>query len=313
MMGYSLNQLYSVVGVSKQAVAQKAKRKTTRTNKLISLMNQIDGERDECGGMGLRALHHKLQPNWIGRDRFERTFGDMGYKVKKTKAYHRTTHAGKVIFPNLIEGMVLSDRWVVWQSDTTYYRIKERHFYLTTIIDIYDRCIDGYAVHDTLATEANLEALKMALKSCRKGKDAFRIHHSDRGSQYGSIAYRSLLNTHGIAISMGKSGQDNAYAERLHDTLKNQYIGYWNPTSLAELKSYTQRAISHYNKQRAHRSLSMQIPKMYRELSQTRQMHDVHIVHSSSKELDRISPHDSDHFEINTPYCRLTFVQNGQH
>lgn len=313
MMGYSMNQLYSVVGVSKQAVAQQASRQTTRTNNLIVLMNQVDVEREKCGGMGLRALYHKLQPTWIGRDRFEQSLGDMGYKVKKTKAYHRTTYAGKVIFPNLIEGMVLSDRWVVWQSDTTYYRIKERHYYLTTIIDIYDRCIDGYAVHDTLATEANLEALHMALRSCRKGRDAIRIHHSDRGSQYGSKAYCSLLSKHDIAISMGKSGQDNAYAERLHDTLKNQYIGYWNPTSFAELKRYTHRAIKHYNDHRAHRSLAMHIPSMYRELSQIGPVHDVHIVHSASKELDRSSPHDHDHLETNGPYCRLTFVQNGQH
>jgi transposase InsO family protein len=312
-MRYSLNELYSVVGISKQAVAQQLKRNKRRADATIHLLNQVDYERDLCGGLGLRTLYKMIQPDWIGRDRFEQYLTEAGYSVKKVKAYHRTTRPGGAVFPNLIEGMVLTDRWQVWQSDTTYYRIKDTYYYITTIIDIYDRFIEGYAVHDTLRTEANLQALHRALSRSKKPKHIIKIHHSDRGSQYGSIAYRKLLRHHQFSISMGMSGQDNAYVERLHDTLKNQYLRHWSPASFKELKQYTRRAIHHYNNHRPHRSLNMQTPQAYRSLHPSQRENDIHIVHSASKDLDKKSPLKDESKEYHGPFCSLTFVQNGQH
>ena len=68
----------------------------------------------------------------------------------------------------------------------------------------------------------NISALKMALK---KGKSP-KIHHSDRGSQYVSKEYVRLLEINGTKVSMGKTAQDNAYAERINRTIKEEYLEY---------------------------------------------------------------------------------------
>jgi putative transposase len=307
-MSYSLNALYLSVGISKQAVQQFHHRKAVQQNQAIELFNIVDIERNDCGGIGIRALYDKIKPKWIGRDRFEMLLTENGYKVKKTRALHRTTRSGKNIYPNLIEGMVLLDSWEVWQSDTTYYRIGENHYYITLIEDIYDRYIVGYAVHDNLRTEANLAALEMAFKAKQRISGSFRIHHSDRGSQYGSEAYTKRLNEKFVFISMGKSGPDNAYVERLHGTIKNQYLYYWKPTCLTELKKCVAKAIKHYNEQRQHTSLANNSPMQFNRLDQTIRMNNVHIIHSPVKNLDRYSPLDNNDELISGPYCRITLV-----
>ena len=312
-MSYSLNKLFAAVGISKQAIHQKRNRQLQRDSRLAELMKRADNVRKECGGLGLRAMYFKLQPDWIGRDRFELLMGQMGYNVKKHKVIYRTTRPGTKVFPNLIEGMVLHDQWQVWQSDTTYYMIGERHYFITTVIDIVDRCIDGFAVHGTLETEANILALRMAIKRGRKKNTLIQIHHSDRGSQYSSNAYLNELRQHGIWVSMGKSGPENAYVERLHNTIKNQYICYWSPATLSDLNRMMKRAVSHYNNQRPHRGIGMHTPADYRKLITSERMHDVHIVHSASRNLDRKSPLMSHEDPIDGPYCRLKFIQNGQH
>ena len=306
-MSYSLNALYLLVGVSKQAVQQFTKRKTVQQYKTTELLNKVDKERGECGGIGIRSLYYKIQPDWIGRDRFEILLAKNGYKVKKTKAFHRTTRSGNIIYPNLIEGMVLMDSWQVWQSDTTYYRIADNHYYITLIEDIYDRYIVGYAVHHNLRTEANLAALEMAFKAKQRITGSFRIHHSDRGSQYGSDVYTERLNNNSFFISMGKSGPDNAYVERLHGTIKNQYLYYWKPTGLAELKKCVAKAVKHYNEHRQHKSLGRNSPMQFNKLDKTNKMNKVHIIHSSDKELDRHSPLNSEEL-ISGPYCRINLV-----
>src|SRR5690554_7952496 len=88
------------------------------------------------------------------------------------------------------------------------------------IIDVYTREVLGYNVGDNMRKEANIKALKMALEGIAPEQREKMIHHSDRGSQYGSREYKKLLTDNGIQISMGMKAQDNAYAERINGTIK---------------------------------------------------------------------------------------------
>ena len=113
-MSYSLNSLYDAVGISKQAVHKAASRQLQRESLVVGLTKRADALRKDCGGMGIRAMYDKMKPQGIGRDRFELLMADLGYKLKKHRAYHRTTRPGTRVFPNLIEGMVLHPHWQVW-------------------------------------------------------------------------------------------------------------------------------------------------------------------------------------------------------
>jgi putative transposase len=88
------------------------------------------------------------------------------------------------------------------QSDITYFDVKDRFAYIVFLIDIYSKVIVGHQVSNHMRKGANLKALKGAINKF----GAPQIHHSDRGSQYGSQAYIDLLAKHQVQISMAKSG-----------------------------------------------------------------------------------------------------------
>ena len=137
---------------------------------------------------------------------------------------------------------------VIWQSDITYIRVGDKFYYVVFIIDVYTKKIVGYQVSDHMRAIANVKALQMALKSNKASK----IHHSDRGSQYIYKCYTSLLKSNGCSISMAKTAQDNAYAELINRTIKNDYIEHWEPKSFEQLKRMVKKAVSQYNIVRPH-------------------------------------------------------------
>ena len=103
---------------------------------------------------------------------------------------------------------------------------------------------------------ANMNAMQMALKN----NEAPMIHHSDRGSQYNYIEYIKLLKENNCEISMSISAQDNAYAERINKTIKEEYLNYWKPKTYEDLKKCLEKAVNHYNIKRPHNNLGKLSP-----------------------------------------------------
>ncbi len=251
-----MNQLYEGVGISKQAVHQYARRQIVFDSRLTELMSEADDIRRDHPGCGVEKMYHTLKPDFIGRDRFVETFMELGYRLKRKKNYRRTTIAGKIYYPNKIKGIKINAPSVVWQSDITYYRVGDKFYYAVFIIDVYTKKIVGYAVSDHMRGTANLTALRMALKENK----APRIHHSDRGSQYTYKAYTDLLKSQTTTISMALSAQDNAYAERINRTIKEEYLDYWKPQTFNQLKKQVHKAVNNYNNKRSHNHLKKRNP-----------------------------------------------------
>jgi len=254
-----MNQLYKTIGISKQAVSQYARRQEVFDKKVADLVLEADQLREDHPGCGVEKMYDTLRPNFIGRDRFIETFMEMGYRLKRKKNFRRTTFSSDVFYPNLIKGMKVSAPSVIWQSDITYIRVSEKFYYAVFIIDVYTKKIVGYQVSDHMRATANMKALQMALKSNK----APVIHHSDRGSQYIYSEYISLLKSKGCEISMAKSAQDNAYAERINRTIKNDYIELWNPKSFDQLKRMLKKAVNQYNTVRPHNNIGKISPMEY--------------------------------------------------
>ena len=255
-MNYSLNQLYGSIGISKQAVLQYEKRQLVFDANLLQLIAEADDLRTEHPGCGVEKMYYTLNPDFIGRDRFIETMMPLGYRLKTKKNYKRTTMAGKLYYPNLIKGLKVNKPGVIWQSDITYIPLGNRHDYAVFIIDVYTKKIVGYSLTDHMRATANVNALKMALKQ----HHAPEIHHSDRGSQYTYKSYVELLRANNTKISMATSAQDNAYAERINRTIKEEYLDYWKPTNFNQLKRMTKKAIDNYNNKRIHNHLDRTNP-----------------------------------------------------
>jgi transposase InsO family protein len=164
-------------------------------------------------------------------------------------------------YPDLIRNIKLSRADELWVSDITYIRLVKREFgYLSLITDAYSRKIVGFCMHYNLSAYGPLQALQMALAG-RSGNQSL-IHHSDRGSQYCSDDYVSLLNKNAISISMTQSGnpKDNAIAERVNGILKQELLKDIYP-DMQQARRGVETAVDIYNRLRPHSSVDMLTPE----------------------------------------------------
>jgi putative transposase len=212
-------------------------------------------------------MYYVLKPDFMGRDRFIELMMSLGFRVQHKKNYKRTTYTIANNYPNLIKGYRVNQSSTIWQSDITYYSIGDKFYYAVFIIDVYSKVIVGHKVSDNMRATANIEALQMALSSYKAPK----IHHSDRGSQYIYKEYIQILKDQGTSISMALSAQDNAYAERINKTIKEEYLDYWKPKSLQELIKRVDQAVENYNQKRIHKHLNRMTPQKFYKLCQTKE------------------------------------------
>lgn len=251
-----MNQLYKVVGISKQGVNQYAVRQKAFDSKTKALLYEAEELRKEHPGCGVEKMYHVLKPDFMGRDKFIDVFMDLGFRLKKHKDFKRTTYASSIYYPNLIKGMQVNKPSAIWQSDITYIYTGDRFYYAVFIIDVYTKKIVGYQLSNHMRATANSKALEMALKDNK----APLIHHSDRGSQYTYKEYINTLKDNNTAISMSLSAQDNAYAERINRTIKEEYLNHWKPKNFEQLKKCLDKAVHHYNNERPHNNIGKLSP-----------------------------------------------------
>lgn len=251
-----MKKLFEIAGISKQAFYKKVNRPGPNdVLKINALVSEAYAIRKEHPGCGVEKMYDTIEPEWIGKNKAVALLYNHGFKLRRKINYQRTTIPVSSVYQNLIEGMLVTGANQVWQSDITYIKIGDRFYYLVFIVDVYTKQLLGYSVSDNLRAEANLNALSMAFKSQKNSRLNGLIHHSDRGSQYIDERYINELARRDIWISMGKTAMENAYAERLNGTIKNEYLKKWVINDLAGLKRKTAKAVQHYNNKRIHRHL----------------------------------------------------------
>jgi putative transposase len=127
----------------------------------------------------------------------------------------------------------------LWVSDFTYVATWRGFVYVAFVIDVFARCIVGWRVSSSLATEFVLDALEQAIYDRCGQKVGQLVHHSDRGTQYLSMRYTDRLADAGIAPSVGSRGDsyDNALAESIIGLFKTEVIrrrGPWRHVDAVE-------------------------------------------------------------------------------
>jgi putative transposase len=143
-----------------------------------------------------------------------------------------------------------------WVSDITFIGTDEGWLYLAVEMDLYSRKIVGWAMSDRLDTALVAEALAMALQ--RRGPAAGLIHHSDRGCQYASGAFRALLAEHGLVCSMSRKANayDNAPAESFFSSCKRERVDQTRYATRSQARTDVFEYIEvFYNRQRLHSTL----------------------------------------------------------
>lgn len=266
-----------LLGVTKQAYYKHGDGELAKAAREAFVVEYIKGVRKKDPGIGGNKLWLMYQKQFgasgsVGYNRFYDIVEKYGLKVRKVKRRVNTTDSthGLPLYPNVVKDLLPTRPCQLVVSDITYIPYfldpesgESQFCYLALITDYYTKEIVGYRVAPTLEAAYAIEALEMAL-SHYEGCDLSQLtHHSDRGVQYASLAYTDLLKRHGIKISMTESGnpKDNAVAERVNGTIKNELLKGMSFTCIGDVQKAVALAISFYNEERPHMSLDGQTPR----------------------------------------------------
>lgn len=265
---WSYEELYAVAGITRQGYAQHCSRMKRRAAVSLTVVAEVQGIRAELPWTGGRKLWKALGDRFaglglkIGRNRLFSILRASGLLIKRRRRYARTTNSrhGFAIARNELSGLRPSRPNQAWVSDITYLRTRSGFVYASLITDAYSRKIIGYDVSASLSIEGSLRALKQALGQCRTTVGV--LHHSDRGIQYCSRAYRQALADRGVIASMAAAGNpyENAIAERVNGIMKQEFGLDGLISTLRAARKVLKQAVGLYNTRRLHQSLNYCVP-----------------------------------------------------
>jgi putative transposase len=157
----------------------------------------------------------------------------------------------------------------LWVADITYIPTLEGWLFLAVVMDAWSRRIVGWSMRDDLEAQLVVDAVGMA--ATRRRPAAGLVHHSDRGSQYTSLAFGRTLRDAGILASMGSRGDayDNAAAESCISTIKNELVHQHRFTTRDQARLAVFDYIEgFYNPHRRHSRLGQKSPIEYEIINQ---------------------------------------------
>lgn len=218
---------------------------------------------------GYRRIGSELSDEGItcGPARIRRLMAKRGLKAIQPKSYIPRTSDGRADKPaeNLLLDQPLPqqpDR--VWTGDITHIPTNNGWLYLAIVMDLCTRKIVGWALADHMRAELTVNALKQAIGS--RPNIPKCIFHSDRGSQYGSKAYRQALESAKMQQSMSARANPyhNAWSESVIGTLKNEMLQGGRFIDQTDAKTELFEYIEgYYNTHRKHSALDYQSPLQF--------------------------------------------------
>jgi len=159
----------------------------------------------------------------------------------------------------------------LWIADMTYVSTWAGWCYTAFVVEVFSQRILGWAIATTMTTQLVQDALAMAVwLRAHHGHPipGGVVHHSDKGSQYTSVAFGESLLHHGIVPSTGSVGDsyDNALMECINGLYKNECIKPDGPIKTwAQAEYATAEWVDWYNQQRLHSTLGYRPPAEYEQ------------------------------------------------
>ena len=221
------------------------------------------------GRYGYRRIHSELhdEGHSCGTSRVRRIMKAKGLRAIQPRHFVPRTSDGRADAPaaNLLLREPLPMRTnQVWAGDITYVAAAKGWLYLAVVIDLYSRRIVGWSLARNMRAGLVVEALRQATETRRTEPGA--IFHSDRGSQYGSGAFRAELAGAGLRQSMSAKANpyDNAKTESFMGTLKREMLRGGEFETLDDAKTEIFDYIEcYYNTRRKHSSLGYLSPMLF--------------------------------------------------
>ena len=227
------------------------------------LRGRIEGLVQRNSGYGYRRITAQLRrEGWVvNHKKVARMMREQGWQCRRVRRGKPNPSASPGRHENLTRGLLCTGINQIWGADITYIRLPEGFVYLAIVLDLYSRRIIGWDLSRSLGTGLVLAAFRQA--RVRRRPSPGCIHHSDRGCQYASEEYLSVLSKAGFRISMSRPGTpyDNAAVESFMKTLKTEDIEPNDYQTIGELRRGIRAYIeANYNRQRLHSSLGYRSP-----------------------------------------------------
>ena len=267
---YSVAKMAKVLGVSRSGFyafeGRKLSRHEQEDNELAEVIKQIFEDHYSRYGSPRVWEELKFLGFRISRKRVERLMRKQKLLARRRRSYVRTTDSshGLAVADNILNrdfyALNPGEKWV---SDITYLRTIFGWLYLTVVIDLWDRRVIGWSMGKELTAGYVCRALEMAVKN-RPPREGL-IFHSDRGVQYCSEEFRSMLKQlcPTVRQSMSRKGNcwDNACAESFFKTLKIELDILEGVHNSKEVQVGVFEYIEiYYNRRRRHSALGYAIP-----------------------------------------------------
>lgn len=241
--------------------------RSRENRRLTTLVRAIHAESRQTYGSPRVHAELRARGEHCSQGRIERLMRQSSIQAKQTKRFKATTdsrHNLPVAENVLDRDFKAADANQKWAADITYVWTREGWLYLAVVLDLCSRRVVGWAMQTTLARGVVVDALRMALQQRQLAGEL--LHHSDRGSQYASVDYQTLLSAHGIQCSMSRKGDcyDNAVVESFFGTLKTELIHHRDYQTREEAKADIFEYLEvWYNRKRRHSSLGYLSPADY--------------------------------------------------
>jgi len=229
----------------------------------LSVMRALDEIHLQYPFLGSRKLVIELAKRGlvVNRKRVQRLMGLMGIEAIYPKP--RTTRpgfgAGHKLYPHLLGGVEITRPDQVWVADVTYIPMRAGFACLVAIMDAYSRRVLSWRLSNTADARFCVDALHEALALHGRPE----IVNTDQGSTFTSLAFTSVLEEHGISISMDGRGSwiDNVFIERSWRSLKYEEVYLRGYEDLRQARSGIERYLRYYNFGRAHQRVNGLTPE----------------------------------------------------
>jgi len=228
----------------------------------LALMRPLDELHLEYPVAGSRLLRDllRLRGVVVGRKHVAPLMRRRG--IAALYRHPRTTrpHPGHQAFPYLLRDRVITRPNQVGAMDLTYLPMRHGVLYLVVVLDWATRRVLAWRLSNTMTTDVCLDALESAIRAC----GCPGILNTDQGRQVPSTAFVSLVQQHGIQLSMDGKGawRDNLFVERLWKSVKYEEVYLQAYDSVSEAQHGLAQYFTFYNSGRPHSALDGRTPDM---------------------------------------------------
>ena len=197
---------------------------------------------------------------------------NAGVRAKTKKKFIATTNSNhdRPVAKNVLDRQFDSATKPneIWLSDITYIWTDQGWMYLAVVLDLFTRKVVGWSCDDSMTSQLVCDAMQNAIDRARPEGNV--LCHSDRGSQYASERYQTLLQENGFTCSMSRKGDcwDNAPMESFFGTLKKELVHHEEYESrVAARRSLFEYIEAFYNTIRKHSALGYKSPVQFQQVT----------------------------------------------